>query len=53
MDDDDSARRDARRLVLTYGAGDASANSPTPFFGKPFGAAVGALIVPALARKAS
>jgi hypothetical protein len=53
MYDDDSARREARKLVLTRVAGDAGANSPTPFFDTPFGAAVGASIAPALDRRAS
>jgi len=49
MHDDEAARRDARRLVLTRAAGDAGANSPTPVFRAPFGAS----IARALARRAS
>jgi hypothetical protein len=32
MHDDAAARREARKLALTRVAGDADANSPTPFF---------------------
>jgi hypothetical protein len=46
---DDDARREARELVLTRIAGDAAANSSTPFFAPPFDAADGGSIVPALA----
>ncbi|MGA2494612.1 MAG: hypothetical protein ABSF67_16970 [Roseiarcus sp.] len=45
MHNDAAARREARKMVLTRVAGDAGANSPTPFFG----AAVGASIAPPLA----
>jgi hypothetical protein len=38
MRDDGSARRKARKAVLTRIAGDAGANSPTPFFATPFAA---------------
>jgi len=43
MHDDDATRREARRLVLTRAAGDAAANSPTPFFDD---AVIGASIAP-------
>jgi hypothetical protein len=53
MHDDDAARRKARKLGLTRVAGDAGADSPTPFFDTPFGAAVGASIALALDCRAS
>jgi hypothetical protein len=48
MDDDGSARRSAREVVLTRVAGEADANSPTPFFAAPFAAAAAVV-----ARRAS
>jgi plastocyanin len=48
MHEDAAARREARALVLTRAAGDASANSPTSFFRAP----VCASTPPALARRA-